>query len=152
MLASGPIDASDLPSLSRRSRKTNAMALYAKPAHKAAARMLGYVLTLGDSGGWSDFATLLAARLATEERAELAFASLRTLEAVDADEVMRAVAEDGRMGMPLPPFKGVLDEAIFWADRASSEEVEAYCLATFLRMRANRQVDFIDFVTGRRAA
>ncbi|WP_099828232.1 hypothetical protein [Oceaniglobus indicus] len=62
----------------------NAMSLYAKPAHKAVARMVGYVLTLGDSASWHGLTMVLIARLSDTERAALAYAALNSLDDADA--------------------------------------------------------------------
>ncbi|SEK08211.1 hypothetical protein MAA5396_04767 [Marinovum algicola] len=66
------------PSPQRRGR--SAMSRWAKPQHKAAARMMGYCLTLGTSGGWVGFSQWAKVRLAPEERAALAFMALRSLD------------------------------------------------------------------------
>ena len=60
------------------------MSRYAKPAHKSAARMLGYALTLGAEASWWDFAAVLYARLTRKERAALAYAALMALDYDDA--------------------------------------------------------------------
>ncbi|SFR32726.1 hypothetical protein [Litoreibacter janthinus] len=57
---------------------------YTKPEHKSAARMLGYVLTLGTNSAWWQFATLVGIRLSHEERAALAFMTLNALDNDDA--------------------------------------------------------------------
>jgi hypothetical protein len=45
-----------------------------------------------------------------------------------------------------------MDEAAYWADIASPEELEAYCLATFQAMQRGRRAAFLDHVQGRQAA
>jgi hypothetical protein len=58
----------------------NAMSKYAKRAHKAAARMLGYALTLGDEAAWHSMTIVLMAKLTDRERAALAYAALNSLD------------------------------------------------------------------------
>ncbi|EEX08744.1 hypothetical protein SL1157_0763 [Ruegeria lacuscaerulensis ITI-1157] len=41
-----------------------------------------------------------------------------------------------------------MDQAIFWADMAEQEELEAYCVASFKRMYPARQRDFLEYVQG----
>lgn len=58
----------------------SAMSKWAKPAHKAVARAIGYALTLGiDSGRALGLATIFAARLSDEEKAGLAYAALMSM-------------------------------------------------------------------------
>ena len=59
-----------------------------KPEHKSAARMLGFVLTLGTSSAWRHFTFLISIRLSREERAALAF---MTLKALDRDDLIIVV-------------------------------------------------------------
>lgn len=62
-------------------RKRSAMSKYAKPAHKAVSRCLGYALTLGfDEYRALGFALILRRHLSAEERAGLAFAALCSLD------------------------------------------------------------------------
>ena len=67
------------------------MSLYAKPAHKRMARMLGFALTLGDGITWRSFAAVAFARLTREERVALAWAALWALDEDDAVAVVEAV-------------------------------------------------------------
>ena len=112
------------------------MAKYARDAHKRAARMLGYALTLGDSLGWQGFRKVISARLTETERAGLAFAALSSLPEDSAASVIEASM--GGAGMPLPPLIEPMGDADFWADMASAHELEAYCWAAFQRMRPHR--------------
>ncbi len=68
----------------------NAMSLYAKRAHKAVARAIGYALTLGDASSWDKLTLLLILRLSDAERAALAYSSLRSLSAEHAALVVEA--------------------------------------------------------------
>ena len=60
------------------------MSKYGKPAHKSVARMIGYVLTLGDEADWWNLSAVLYARLTRKERTALAFAALMSLDEDDA--------------------------------------------------------------------
>jgi hypothetical protein len=63
---------------------------YAKRAHKAVARAIGYALTLGDASSWDKLTLLLILRLSDAERAALAYSSLRSLSADHAALVVEA--------------------------------------------------------------
>ena len=63
------------------------MSKYAKPAHKSAARMLGFALTLGTEADWWEFSAVTYARLTRKERAALAYFALMSLDEDDAYEV-----------------------------------------------------------------
>jgi hypothetical protein len=45
-----------------------------------------------------------------------------------------------------------MDQAVFWADMAEADELDAYCLASFNRMAPQRQAAFLGFIQGRAAA
>ena len=59
---------------------TSIMARHAKPAHKSAARLLGYALTAGDFDTWEAASAVWQARLTAKERAALAYMALRSLD------------------------------------------------------------------------
>lgn len=63
-----------------RKRRFNAMSKYAKPDHRSAARVLGYVLTLGTQDAWWGLVPVLMARLTEAERVSLAFMTLQSLD------------------------------------------------------------------------
>ena len=71
-------------------KNLNAMSRYAKRAHKAVARAIGYALTLGDASSWDKLTSLLILRLSDAERAALAYSSLRSLCAEHAALVVEA--------------------------------------------------------------
>ncbi|WP_397542054.1 hypothetical protein [Roseovarius salis] len=121
-----------------------------KRAHLGATRMIGYALTMNDFETWEAASAVWQARLTPEECAALAWAALRSLDLDHAREVANTVIQDA--GAPLPPFISPMDEAAYWADIASPEELEAYCLATFQAMPRGRQAAFLDHVQGRQAA
>ncbi|WP_282129523.1 hypothetical protein, partial [Roseobacter litoralis] len=134
-------------------KPSNAMSLYAKDAHKAVARVVGYVLTLGDTGIFMALSDVMALRLDSHERAAIAFASLRSMNEDDAVKTIDAyLSLQAGSGMPWVPTNSYMDEAAFWADRAAPRELEAYCLATFSRMTEGRQADFLTFAERRSAA
>ncbi len=72
------------------------MSRFAKPAHKSAARMLGYALTLNDFDTWAGLALVLRARLDTTERAALAYMALRSLDEADAIATSEAALAEFR--------------------------------------------------------
>lgn len=121
-----------------------------KQAHLGSTRMLGYALTMHNDDTWEAASAVWQARLTIEEKAAHAWAALRALSEDHAREVAYTVIQGA--GAPLPPFISPMDEAAYWADIASPEELEAYCLATFQAMPRGRQVAFLDHVQGRQAA
>ncbi len=68
------------------------MSKFARPAHKSAARSLGYALTTGDEAGWASFTALIYMRLSVKERAALAYAALMALDEREADLVAEVAA------------------------------------------------------------
>lgn len=133
-------------------RAASAMSQFASDAHKRAARMLGYSLALGDFDAWEGFSLFLIAKLQPEERAALAWASLRALDSEQARATAETVLGRPAPGWPEPPTFNLMREAAFWADHASEEELGAYCLATFRAMPEARQAAFLAFVQRRAAA
>lgn len=121
-----------------------------KRPHLGATRMLGYALTSHDYETWEAASAVWQARLSPEECAALAWAALRALDLDHAREVANTVIQDA--GAPLTPFINPMDEAAYWADIASPEELEAYCLATFRAMPRGRRAAFLDHVQRRKAA
>ncbi len=112
--------------------------------HQRAVRCLGFTLEIGHQDAWWGFSKVLRARLSVPERAALAFMSIKSLDASTASMTAKA-ALDGA-GMPRAPFIDPADEAGFWAGMASEEELEAYCVATFLALPPHRQAAFCDYV------
>lgn len=120
---------------------------YGTSAHTRVARMLYYALTLDKVDAWWDFAAILSAHLTAKERAAIALMSLKTLPGNDALAVSRKVFP--KQNFPEPPLLGYFDHASYWAEFASVEELEAYCLACFNQMHASRRAAFLDFVERR---
>ncbi len=69
------------------------MSKFGKPAHKRAARMLGYALTLNNEATWWKLSALYLATLTPKERAALAWAALWSLDDDEAAMVRNAVWE-----------------------------------------------------------
>lgn len=122
------------------------MSKWAKPDHKRIARVLGYVLTSGTASAWRGFATIAMARLSVEERACLAKAALISL----PDDIAELVADDSQGG-PLPAFLSLMEDARFWASKATRREKKAHVLAGFEAMAASDQADFIKHIMNRKA-
>jgi hypothetical protein len=120
-------------------------------AYKRAARALGFSLLLNTADAWHGLTIVLSARLTWEQRAALAWSSLRALPPETVVEVTNAVCPK-HTAPPLPPLISYMDEATFWADMAEPEALEAYCLASFDRMAPARQSAFLNHVMGRAAA
>ncbi|WP_340250880.1 hypothetical protein [Sulfitobacter pontiacus] len=133
----------------------NAVSRFMPPRIKSVSRSLGYCLLLDDLDAWLGVATVLKARLSPSERAALAYVALRAMHPHDAESVAVAalgVVSAPQAGQPVAPLISCMDEAAFWADMATPDEREAYCLASFKAMPYERQCAFLDFVHGRQAA
>ena len=115
----------------------------ANPHHASAARMVGHALTLADFDGWAGAVTVLRARLAATERAALAWAALRSLDADDADTVARHYLLGA--GMPAPTFDEAKGEAALWAASAAKRELRAYAGAAFKAMARADRTTFLDW-------
>jgi len=131
--------------------RLNARSKYCDPAHKAVARMVGYVLTLGTEAAWHGL-TIVFLRLTDHERAGLAFATLRSMDKAQARLTFEAAMGCTGAGMPQAPLFNHMDQAMFWADMAEPASLAAYCLASFNAMPRGRQAAFLDHVHGRAAA
>lgn len=66
----------------------NAMQAFAKDAHKRAAKLLGYGLTLDTLDGWQAVANVWAVRLTTGERASILMAALASLKPDQAAAIL----------------------------------------------------------------
>lgn len=114
-------------------------------------RAIGYAAWLNDSDSWSGLSVILRARLDARRRAALAFTALKSLDHDNALRTSQAALAEAT-GQPIAPLFNHMDEAAFWADMATPEELSAYCLATYNRLAPNRQAAFLAFVQGRAAA
>jgi hypothetical protein len=129
-----------------------AMSEFIKPAHKAVARSIGYALTTGDNDGWGMFTTVVLLRLDDAERAGMTYAALRSLHPDHVEDTLEAALGRSGAGMPQAPLFNHMDQAVFWADMAEADELDAYCLASFNRMAPQRQSAFLGFVRRKAAA
>ena len=129
-----------------------AMSEFIKPAHKAVARSIGYALTTGDNDGWGMFTTVVLLRLDDAERAGMTYAALRSLHPDHVEDTLEAALGRSGAGMPQAPLFNHMDQAVFWADMAEADELDAYCLSSFNRMAPQRQSAFLGFVRRRAAA
>ncbi|MCA0847208.1 hypothetical protein [Salipiger thiooxidans] len=124
----------------------NSRASFSRQMHRPhldAVRALGYTLTLGDQVAWKGFSELLGDLLEDEERAALAFWSLRSLSPEHAAMTMEAVSDLlGHQGPPLPPLMNPSDEAQWWASSASPEEIDTYAVACVASMSPARRRQF----------
>jgi hypothetical protein len=117
-----------------------------KPEHKRMSRMVGYTLTLGDADAWANFTTVAMVRMTVEERAALAWAALRSL---DTPEQAEMVAETvlSFAGYPLPAFLNPMEDARWWAARASLKECKAYALAAYEALPVRDQMAFRNHIS-----
>lgn len=123
---------------------------YITPAHRSASRCLGFALTTNEFEAWRDCTAVWAAQLTEKERSGLSWAALRTLPPAVAEDVAATALE--RAGLPFPLLGPVVEEATFWASKATPIEREAYCFAAYSAMTSSRQRAFLNFVTEARVA
>jgi hypothetical protein len=100
--------------------------------------------------GWCDLARAWRLHLPPETRLALAVASLLACDADDAEGLIDGIKQSA--GPPHAAFLSEMDQAAFWADLASPDELDAYCLTSFRRMSPHRQSAFLGYVHGRAAA
>ncbi|MEH6646067.1 hypothetical protein [Sulfitobacter sp.] len=129
-----------------------AISEFIKPAHKAVARSIGYALTTGDSEGWGMFTAIVLLRLDDAERIRMTYATLQSLHPDHVEDTREAALCRSGAGIPQAPLFNRMDQAVFWADMAEADELDAYCLAAFNRMAPQRQSAFLHFVRERAAA
>ncbi len=118
---------------------------------KRVSRSVGYALLLDTFEDWDGLSLILRARLSDRQRAALAFMALNSLDQDDAT-LTAETALSGGAGQPMAPLFNYMDQAVFWADMAEADELDAYCLASFNRMAPQRQAAFLGFIQGRAAA
>ncbi len=116
--------------------------MYALDRHKRVARMVGYALTADDPGIWNDTAFVLSRRLTQLELASMAYAALSALDPDARLPVFKSAGGELTTHSPVPPLLGLMDEASFWADLASRNELKAYALACYKRMPPKDQAAF----------
>ena len=136
-------------------KQRSTLAKYMPARIKSVSRALGYCLLLDDTDAWLSLPLILVARLSPTERAALAYVGLKALPPNEA-HLTASAALGGAFTpfaeQPIAPLFNHMDEAAFWADMATLDEHEAYCLASFKAMPHERQAAFLDFVQGRQAA
>lgn len=117
-------------------------------AQGAVVRSLSFALQVGDSyAAWSGFAFILSARLKASERAAIAWAALKSLDPDQAEAVKESVSiPSTRAGTPVPPFDTPEEEASFWVQYASEDEIDAYALATVRAMSPERRNEFLQYL------
>jgi hypothetical protein len=118
---------------------------------KRVSRSLGYTLWLDRFEDWDGLSLILRARLTDRQRAALAYAALLSQDNEDARLTAETALSEGA-GQPMAPLFNYMDQAAFWADMATPDELDAYALASFNRMAPQRQAAFLGFVQGRAAA
>ena len=127
---------------------------------KRVSRSLGHALWLGQTEDWHMLTVILTARLTYRDRVALGWSVLRCLKPADIEILAEAVLKEAGYvavnptgaGLPIAPLFNVMDQAALWAEMATPEELEAYCLACFQSMNAKRGSAFLEYVQGEAAA
>jgi hypothetical protein len=121
------------------------MASFVNPIHKKATQAMGQALLLDSGPAWMATSAIWQARLTSQNTASIAWAGLMATEA----EFAALLAKELQMGvgMPLPPFGEVMEDARWWADIASPEERSAVAVACFNRFTANERNEFRAFIS-----
>lgn len=115
-----------------------------KAEHKRTAKVLGYTLTLGDAASYGKLSVIARKNLTLPERGGLACAFLGSLP--DDCAVQAAATALGRVGAPLPPFLGGMEEARGWAIWATERELKAYALACYEALPPREQAAFFHHI------
>jgi hypothetical protein len=116
----------------------------------SAGDVLALALTTHDALGWHMASRLWAVRLQAEKRMAHACAALSACEPEDALAICADLKAEA--GAPIAPFQSVMDEASFWADLASADELKAYSVACYLRFSKRDRAAFHVWLEGRVAA
>ena len=122
----------------------------ANESRASAIKVFDHALTLDCFDGWNGAAAVWSARLPKRDRVQLSWAALRSLDWHDAYITAESVL--GTSTPPGPSLFNPMPEARFWADRSTTAELDAYALAAFEAMTADRQAAFLGHVLGRTAA
>ena len=93
---------------------------------------------------------LWSLRLPSEQRMAHALAALASCEDEEIGPICSAAL--GGAGAPIAAFKSHMDEASFWADMASTDELKAYSVACYLRLSDRDRMAFHGWADGRAAA
>ena len=111
------------------------------------ARCIVYALTLGEAEGWLDFRTIVKTKLSEKERASLAYAALLSLDEETRELVCENAFEPSPLNSePMPPACELLDEAKWWAAKATREEKEVYIMSIYSHMSPERQAAFTAYI------
>lgn len=119
-------------------RGLHARSEVANLAHEKVVCMLRDTLRLGgghDLEPYWGLAVVIRTKLTRSERQCLAWAAMMACEDQEAEGIAEAVLEpqDGA-GWPMVPFADVVEQASFWADMASPNELRAYAGVCFARL------------------
>ena len=122
-------------------------------AHRRVGRYVSVSLIVGEPQHWIYLRTILRGLLTPRERAALAFAAMRSLDANDRIKVaITSIPEWPEFGSPLPTFLHIADGAKCWAANVSPKEIAAYLLACFNAIQRHCQVEFGQYIQTRIAA
>ena len=115
-----------------------------------AGEVLTMALTADDADGWRMASRLWSLRLSSEQRMAHALAALASCEEEDIWTICGAA--QGGAAAPIAAFNSYMDEASFWADMASPNELKAYSVACYLRLSDRDRIAFNNWVDRRVAA
>ena len=118
---------------------------------KHVSRSIGFALWIGDTEQWFGLSEVFRARLTPQERASLAFQTLKSLDHDDASIAAKLALYGAASGAPIAPLFDPVDEAAHWAARSDLEELDTYLVAIFDAIPPSRQRAFLDYA-GRAAA
>jgi len=99
---------------------------------------------------WPDVSAMWSRCLSSDVRAKLALTALDACEDDHAQNIAQHVL--GGAGAPVAPLYSPMDEAAFWADLASLDELKAFAVASFSRLPKHERAAFLDWADERRAA
>ncbi|MFQ6548665.1 hypothetical protein AADZ90_011950 [Aestuariibius sp. 2305UL40-4] len=114
------------------------------PWHDRAGARLAASLRDGSHSAWLGFSDWIEELLTAPERASIAWSALKSLNADEAEEVIRTVLRFA--GYPPPKFVSHMSDARWWAGLASRAEKKAYMLAAFEALSEADQKAFLNHV------
>lgn len=119
--------------------------------HRSAARAICYGLASNTTDNWFKVSRVLHGRLSPEERAVLAYVSLRTLEADQRAKIYHTLEGlEERFGFPVPGvIDEIADEADWWATNSNVEERRAYLSAIIRHISDDDKQIVANFIKGR---
>jgi hypothetical protein len=117
-----------------------------KPEKRCKIRVLCHALNLlDDHAAWTSSAVLMKT-LSAESRKYLTLCTMLSNEPDELVELTEVALRKLTIGMPLPPFSSPMNDARWWTERASPNEIEAYAATCFLALSKPRQIDFANYV------